>query len=171
MNDLRYHLHRLCPPQGHSCSLPFLRRRGKTAWTVATDGCALLVVRGAFTDNVGGPNVRPVFRMKWNKPRSVKWPRLFAEIRERAPVSDHRDSEPVKLHGVTLNLALLRRFARGLKADTVTLRASKERIKGSTVSTAECLRIDARDWTVLVMAMLQEPKKVLLTTEPREVGR
>lgn len=133
---------------GHSTPRPMLRSYRGVAWTVATNGHALLAVKGRLCRSMGGPDLRQCVDQQWRNRLRVDWKRLREFLATAVdPLPDSKDMEPVDINGVRLNRLLAAKFTRGLKAETVTISSSASTLDGVPAA----LRIDGPDWFVVVM--------------------
>lgn len=127
---------------------PFLRTHLGELVTVATNGYAMLGVRGKLTRNRRGPP--PVVKsMKWGTPTRYCWEPLREFLLTKRKPQDHRGPEPIGVHGCIVDGALIRMYVRKCKGEYVHL--SQEQTNGWP-----SLLIDGPDWVVLCMAMVRD---------------
>jgi hypothetical protein len=148
------HLRALCNPDLGSVKKPFIRSYGGHIYTVATQGHAVLAVRGELTTNQKGP---PSFftPMRWRRRVRYEWAPLKAFLlKPRTP--DDRGTELVRIAGTVVNAALARRFIRRLDAATVEVAGESGalfRARSAAMKTPGALLIRCDDWIVVVMAI------------------
>lgn len=108
---------------------PVLRMRNGFVWTMATDGCALIAIRGKHTRRIGGPR-NIIAQLGAFEPGRLTSRKRFVKFLSEPVEENSAGTEMISVAGVKLDRSLIRRLIRGFDCEHVYVRAGSDRYKG-----------------------------------------